>query len=62
MDPPQAYSPLMLPGFNEEELLEEMADEVPEMSLEVVGNLVQDAVMASAAAENGSNGDVSPDL
>ncbi|GFZ06742.1 hypothetical protein Acr_18g0009120 [Actinidia rufa] len=62
VDPPQAYSPLMLPSFNEEELLKEMADEVPEMYPEVVGDLIQDTVKASAAAENGSNGDVSPDL
>ncbi|GFS33848.1 hypothetical protein Acr_00g0030830 [Actinidia rufa] len=30
MDPPQAYSPLVLPGFNEEEILEEEADKDPE--------------------------------
>ena len=40
MDPPQAYSPLVLPGFNEEELLEETADEVLKKSPEVAGDLV----------------------
>ncbi|GFZ11110.1 hypothetical protein Acr_22g0005080 [Actinidia rufa] len=38
VDPPQAYSPLVLVDFNEEEMLEE-ADEIPEKSPEVVGEL-----------------------
>ena len=62
VDPPQAYSPLVLPSFNGEELLEEMANEDPKKSLEVAGNLGQDAANASATAESGSNTDVSPDL
>ena len=33
----------MLPGFNEEELLEEGADKVPVEALEVAGELVQAA-------------------
>ncbi|GFZ18311.1 SEC12P-like 2 protein [Actinidia rufa] len=57
VDPPQAYSPLVLPGFNKEALLEETADEVPEKTPEVACELGQEAAEASAAA-----GDVSHDL
>ncbi|GFY85599.1 proline-rich extensin-like family protein [Actinidia rufa] len=38
MDPPQAYSPLMLPGFDEEEMLEEEVDEILEKNPKVVGS------------------------
>ena len=39
MDLPQAYSPFMLPHFNEEEMLEDEADEVPEKAPKMVGKL-----------------------
>ena len=39
VDPPQAYSPLMLPSFNEEEMLEEASNEVLEKTPEVADKL-----------------------
>ena len=35
----------MLPGFNEEDMLKDEADEVPEKALEVTGKLGQEAVV-----------------
>ncbi|GFY97465.1 hypothetical protein Acr_12g0000060 [Actinidia rufa] len=58
VDPLQAYSPLVLPGFNEEELLEEEVDEVPEKASEVANNLSQKVAATAedsvAAAEDGA--------
>ncbi|GFS38002.1 hypothetical protein Acr_00g0055140 [Actinidia rufa] len=47
VDPSQAYSPLVLPSFNEEELLEEGADEVPEEAPEVACELSKEAAKAA---------------
>ena len=47
MDLSQAYSPLVLPNFNEEKMLVDKADEVLEKVLEVVGGLSQMAVIAA---------------
>ena len=55
MDLPLDYSPLVLPDFNEEELLKERTDEVSKKSLEVACNLDRDAVEASAVAEDSPN-------
>ena len=52
----------MLLGFNDEELLEEAAYEVPEKTLEVAGELSQEAAEASAVVEDGLNANLSPDL
>ena len=52
----------MLPSFNKEKLLQEIADEDPEKSSEVADNLDQDAIKANVVAEGNSNADVSPDL
>ena len=42
-EPPQAYSSLVLLGFNEEEMLEEEADEILDKNPEVVSELGQEA-------------------
>ncbi|GFS38017.1 hypothetical protein Acr_00g0055170 [Actinidia rufa] len=47
VDPSQAYSPLVLPSFNEEELLEEGADEVPEEAPEVACELSKEVAKAA---------------
>ena len=45
MDPPQAFSPFVLPGFNEEEMLEDETNEIPKKAPEVASELGQ-AVIA----------------
>ncbi|GFZ18529.1 hypothetical protein Acr_27g0002680 [Actinidia rufa] len=60
--PTQVYSPLVLLGFNEEELLEEAAYKVPEKTPKVASKLSQEAVEASAVAEDGLNADLSLDF
>ena len=60
VDPPQPYSTLVLPDFNEEEYLKELADEDLEKSPEIVNNLSQDAAEANTAAKGALNADVSP--
>ncbi|GFY84707.1 hypothetical protein Acr_03g0014810 [Actinidia rufa] len=47
VDPCQAYSPLVLLGLNEEGMLEEEADEIPEKSPELVGKLGQETEEAT---------------
>ncbi|GFS35917.1 hypothetical protein Acr_00g0042680 [Actinidia rufa] len=53
LDPPLPYSPLMLPGFNEEEYLKELAYEDLEKCAEVGGNLSLDTAETSTTV-NGS--------
>ncbi|GFZ19720.1 hypothetical protein Acr_28g0004250 [Actinidia rufa] len=52
IDHPQSYSLLMLPGFNEEELLEQVADEVLKKTPEVACELGQETTKANVTAED----------
>ena len=56
--PPQPYSPLVLPIFNEEELLEEGADDVPKKTPKVVGELGQGVVAEAEDNTKATEGDV----
>ncbi|GFY92413.1 hypothetical protein Acr_08g0008090 [Actinidia rufa] len=68
VDPLQVYPPLMLPDFNEEEMVEEEVDEIPEKSLEVAGELVQEIAKDGATttedgvAAKGASPNLSTDL